>query len=426
MKHVRFVSRLLNQPQLIAPAAGAAVLSALMPGARLDGWDGDADDAVRPAREYQMFGPIALVPVVGELVHRGSYMNAASGLCSYSALQDTLGDALADGNIGGILLDVDSPGGEESGCLDFAEWLAAQRGRKPIWASINQNACSAAYAIACAADRVVIGLSGTAGSIGVISYHCDVSAALKGDGVVVTYLYAGQHKVDGAPALPLSDQARVAFQARIDACYTRFAGVVAANRKIKAEAVTAMEAGIFMGQDAVGAGLADAIGTRDAALQAMLAKLGAGGTKPDEPEPTPAPPDPDDDDDDDGTPDPDPDEAPEPAMIAQACQAAGHPELIAGLLATGARLPVVNARIGEAKAIADAAGKVGLGAMAPKLIASGVSLETARELLFTAKAAAGDAPGIDSAHLNGTGAARPAAPKLDHRAIYNRMNGIKE
>src|SRR5487761_557991 len=185
MKHVRFVSRLLNQPQLIAPAAGAAVLSALMPGARLDGWDGDADDAARPARVYQMIGPIALVPVVGELVHRGSYMNAASGLCSYSGLQDTLGDALADGNIGGILLDVDSPGGEESGCLDFAEWLAAQRGRKPIWASINQNACSAAYAIACAADRVVIGLSGTAGSIGVISYHCDVSAALKGDGVVV-------------------------------------------------------------------------------------------------------------------------------------------------------------------------------------------------------------------------------------------------
>ena len=51
-------------------------------------------------------------------------MDALSGVTSYQALQDMVVDALGDPGVSGILLDIDSPGGEAGGNLDFAEWLA--------------------------------------------------------------------------------------------------------------------------------------------------------------------------------------------------------------------------------------------------------------------------------------------------------------
>ena len=84
--------------------------------------------------------------------------------------------------------------------------------------------------------------------------------------------------------------------------------------------------------------------------------------------------------------------AADPVMIAEACTAAGYPGLIASMLkTTGITMAAVNARIEEAKGIADAATKVGLPKMAGSLIASGVSLETARAILFDAKATADEA-----------------------------------
>ena len=54
------------------------------------------------------------------------------------------------------MLDIDSPGGEVSGCFDLVDTIAAARGQKPIWSIVDDCACSAAYAIASAADRIIL------------------------------------------------------------------------------------------------------------------------------------------------------------------------------------------------------------------------------------------------------------------------------
>ena len=55
MRHARrFVSRLLNRPQLIEPSAAAAVIGALVPGAEMLAHPGPADPAGRDARDYQV------------------------------------------------------------------------------------------------------------------------------------------------------------------------------------------------------------------------------------------------------------------------------------------------------------------------------------------------------------------------------------
>ena len=251
-----------------------------MPGYRLDGWGGEAATDDRDAREYQVTtSQTAVIPVVGELVHRGGGMDALSGVTSYEALQDMCVDALNDPTVSGLLLDIDSPGGEAGGVLDFAQWLAAQRGPKPIVAFVNSMACSAAYAIASAADTLLIGADAFAGSIGVVTYHLDTSGALDQAGVVVTYIYAGQHKVDGNPAQPLSAQAQAQIQGFVDTIYDRFCSVVATNRGIPVGTVRGTQAAIYQGQNAVNIGLADDIATLEEAMMATAPRSAPSGTR---------------------------------------------------------------------------------------------------------------------------------------------------
>lgn len=73
-------------------------------------------------------------------------------------------DALADPRIQGILLDVDSPGGEVGGLFDLAGEILAGRQEKPIYAIANDAAFSAAYAIASSAERLFVTSTGGVGS----------------------------------------------------------------------------------------------------------------------------------------------------------------------------------------------------------------------------------------------------------------------
>ena len=113
----------------------------------------------------------------------------------------------------------------------------------------------------------------------------------------------------------------------------------------------------------------------------------------------------------------------DPVAIAEACAKGGYPELTAALLKAGATMSAVTERIGEAKAIADACSRLRVPDMAGKLIASGVSLETARDL--ASAAAAGRSDSIVTDTTRASAPAHSPGPKLDHKAIYARMNGIK-
>jgi ClpP class serine protease len=52
---------------------------------------------------------------------------------------------LADDSVGGILVDIDSPGGSVKGIAEFSEEVYRGRLRKPIMAVANSLAASAAY-----------------------------------------------------------------------------------------------------------------------------------------------------------------------------------------------------------------------------------------------------------------------------------------
>jgi len=133
----------------------------------------------------------------------------------------------------------------------------------------EDDATSAAYLLASAADQVVTTQSGVLGSIGVVVAHHDESGANEEMGVRVTEIHAGDRKVDCSPNKPLDAEARAALQAHVNDFYDLFVSAVARNRGLSEEAIRGTQAGLYIGADAVALGLADEVGTLAGTLQAM-------------------------------------------------------------------------------------------------------------------------------------------------------------
>lgn len=263
--------RVFDTPLMIARAKLETILGVLAP--RLRGENAPFGQP-QTLRGYDVTPEgIAVIPVLGTLVRRTAGLEAQSGLTSYASLAEQLAAALQDNSVKAILMDIDSPGGEAGGVFDLAERIYAARKIKPIWAVANEDAFSAAYAIAAATSKIYVPRTGGVGSVGVIAVHLDQSQAEADVGLKYTAIYAGARKNDMSPHEPLSDPARAALQTEVDRVYDLFAQTVSRGRRMPVEAVKATEAGLFFGEDGVAAGLADKIGTFTDALADLTASL---------------------------------------------------------------------------------------------------------------------------------------------------------
>lgn len=258
-------SRLFGTPLLVHRAKLDVILAVL----------GDRLNIQPPAADLALPGPrtmpsgtsgIAVIPVHGTLVKRTAGLDAASGLTSYTEIAAMLESALADPQIAGILLDIDSPGGEASGSFELARRVREASAVKPVWAVANDAAYSAAYAIGSAANRLIVSETGGVGSIGVIALHIDQSVKDANEGYRYTAVTAGTHKNDFSPHQPLTDEAKAELQAEVDRLYGLFVEHVGSMRTLATDDVRSTEAGLYFGANAIAAGLADAVGTFESAL----------------------------------------------------------------------------------------------------------------------------------------------------------------
>jgi signal peptide peptidase SppA len=223
-------------------------------------------------RDYAVLDGVAVVPVQGTLLKKESFLSSWSGASSYEQIQRQVARAVDDASVRAILLDVDSPGGETSGCFELADYIYSIRGVKPVYAAANDIALSAAYAIASSASRVFVTRTGAVGSIGVYALHVDQSAFDKDLGAKYTFIFAGEKKVDGNPHEPLSESAKGDIQAEVDREYGIFVETVARNRKAPAKTIAGTQAGLFWADNAIPL-LADQVGTLDDALAAITGQL---------------------------------------------------------------------------------------------------------------------------------------------------------
>jgi ClpP class serine protease len=239
---------------------------------------GRLGDAV--GREYDRAGAlpfdivdgVAVIPIEGTLVHKGSYVGMASGETSYEGLQAQILRAGRAPNVKGVVFEVDSFGGQVNGAFETASMIARLSQAKPTLAILTDHAQSAGYLLARAARKVIIPQHGSVGSIGAVMAHVDYSAMLAQRGIKVTVLAAGAHKAEGNPYEPLGKDAADRWRAELETIRLNFARAVAGSPGSRLDEASALatEAAGYMGAAAVEARLADAEADPSEAFDAFL------------------------------------------------------------------------------------------------------------------------------------------------------------
>lgn len=211
------------------------------------------------ARPYRVRDGDLIIPVQGVLMH-GFPWQFGKWATGYDYIVAAVKRGVSDPDVKRVVLHVNSPGGVVSGAFDASDAIFNMRGEKPIIAVADEHAYSAGYAIASAADEIVVARTGGVGSVGVIAAHIETSKLAERAGVTVTLIYAGDRKADGHPSQPLSDEARKRMQDRVNNSYQIFVSTVARNRGLDEASVRDTEADSFGSREAVENGLADRVG----------------------------------------------------------------------------------------------------------------------------------------------------------------------
>lgn len=215
---------------------------------------------------------VAVLPVEGPLFKRASFFDEISGATSYARLAIDFAAAVDDPAIDAIVLNIDSPGGDAMGVSEFADQIFAARGTKPIVAYVDGEAASAAYWIAAAADQIVTNDNGILGSIGAVlgitdTRERDAKAGVKRHEIVSSQ--SPDKRLDVA-----TDDGRAKLQALVDSLASVFVDKVAQYRGVSTDTVLKEfgRGGLFVGQAAVDAGLADRIGSFEQVIAELQAQ----------------------------------------------------------------------------------------------------------------------------------------------------------
>lgn len=229
-------------------------------------------DKPESADDFMLRNGVAVIPLAGPLSKRRTFFSFFFGGTSTAWFSQVFRAALADPDVEAVVLDIDSPGGTVSGTEAAAAMVFDARAVKPVVAFGNGLMASAAYWIGSAASRVMVEKTADVGSIGVVMVHTEFSRMNEMDGIRRTVMTAGRYKAVGNSAEPLTEEGRKIIQAELDTVYDLFTQDVARNRGVDIDTVRAEMADgrVFIGQQAVDAGLADAVGGIDDAVDLAL------------------------------------------------------------------------------------------------------------------------------------------------------------
>ena len=118
-------------------------------------------------------GSTAIIGITGPLLNHLSVLEWFAGYNSYEWIMQDLRSALEDEAISNIVLDFDSPGGSSSEMFELAAYIRRMSAKKPIYGWVGSMACSAAYGLASACDKIYANPAAEVGSVGtmIIASH---------------------------------------------------------------------------------------------------------------------------------------------------------------------------------------------------------------------------------------------------------------
>ena len=211
-----------------------------------------------------------MIPVIGTLTQRREILGS-NYTRSTADIVAELQEAVADPKVDAAVLEFDSPGGEVFGVPEAWQAIREAAKAKPVVASVNSMAASAAFYLASAATEIWVTPSGMVGSVGVYALHIDASKAIEEMGEAWEFIVAkdSPFKVEGNPAGPLTEEAREKLQADIDAYMDMFVRDLARGRSVSKDAIRQGYGGgrTVLAGPAKAAGMIDQIGTLEKAIR---------------------------------------------------------------------------------------------------------------------------------------------------------------
>ncbi len=186
--------------------------------------------------------------------------------------------ARQDADVAGLILEVDSPGGEVTAADEIHRELTRfqdSREDRKIVVLVHDMAASGGYYISVPADRILAQPTALIGSIGVIMQTLNIQGLSEKIGVTDTTIKSGKNKDLLNPFHPVDPEQIKLLQASVDAMYDRFLDLVATGRSLKKSTLKPLADGrIFTADEALKHKLIDGIGYWDDAMKETCTLLG--------------------------------------------------------------------------------------------------------------------------------------------------------
>src|SRR5579859_4713638 len=238
-------------------------------------------DYVRaPAAGLGLEGPTRIALLVGEGdITRGATNDrgADTGITAGGMVR-LLRQVRDDSSIKGVILRIDSPGGDGIASDDILHEAKLLSQKKPTVISMSDLAASGGYFIAMTGDPVIAYPNTETGSIGVFFGKLNLRALYDKIGLNKEIFARGRFADIDTDYRPLNDAQRAKLQTELEGFYSGFVQRVADGRKRKYDQIEPLAQGrVWTGAQAKVNGLVDELGGLDRAIEIVKqrAKIGA-------------------------------------------------------------------------------------------------------------------------------------------------------
>ncbi len=185
-----------------------------------------------------------------------------------SAMVKVMRQVKDDASIKGVILRIDSPGGDGIASDDILHAAKELSAKKPMVISMSDLAASGGYFIAMSGDPIVAYPNTLTGSIGVFFGKVNLKGLFDKVGLVTYTLKRGRFSDIDSSTAPLNDEQRAKLRREIETFYKGFVDRVAAGRKQPYDKVEPLAQGrVWLGEQAKQNGLVDELGGLDRAIE---------------------------------------------------------------------------------------------------------------------------------------------------------------
>ncbi|MDR1499305.1 MAG: signal peptide peptidase SppA [Rickettsiales bacterium] len=176
--------------------------------------------------------------------------------------------ALKSSNIKGVILDIDSNGGDVVESEMLYTFFRELSKKKPMVAMIGGSGVSGAYIVAMASDYIVCYNTSIVGSIGVLVQTYEFTELAKKLGISLTNYKSSPLKAAPNPFEKTTPDVDMVISQQINDIYDYFLSIFIERRKIKiTEAQEIANGQIYTGRQALEYGLVDKIGSENELLE---------------------------------------------------------------------------------------------------------------------------------------------------------------